>query len=686
MVFGLLDSLLLVALAVPIGLACAEGWVRAIARLQLAPGNPVPVTGAAVAAALGAAAFAGLAAALAGSATLRRPVVEQWRRATRRGRTRSWAVDAVVTLAAIAGLVTLTGAGALGGGASSTWALVAPGLVVLAAALVGSRVLPWLCRALFAPTRRHSWLGSYLAVRQIARRPSTVRLALVLAVGIGLVTFAVNGWAVGRANAHDRAWTEVGAAETLDVIAPPGEDLGDIVDRLDPSGRRAAAVSEIVDYSDVPGIYLLAVQPHRFAHVAFWRRDFGPPLSSLADRLAPPRYRPVPLDGDRVAVQVRLLGVSARRPPVLVADVGTRHGGQAPLTLGALHTGRQMLTAALPCSRCRLAGLHLDRPAGAFYPIRARLLVSSVRVGDHSGWHRVPAGLTRTARWRASSPGAVDPRPTAAGLLLTAHARSESATPTWQVADRPQRLPALLTGAAVAAGSGHRITGLDGDALQIRSVSTGPALPGVVNANAVVLDRAFAQRAMQGQSGASETVWLAPSAVDTFPRRLQNAGVTILSRHSAAQLTAIYQRQGPELALLLFLCGATLGALLAAGGCVLTLHLTGRRRTYEIAALLAHGLRARTIVIALAAEQALLLLFGIAVGAAAGLAGAKLALPHIPEFADNPTAPPPLYGLHAFLVADILAATAAALALVAITSSLSLLRSSHATQLREPPA
>ncbi len=297
----------------------------------------------------------------------------------------------------------------------------------------------------------------------------------------------------------------------------------------------------------------------------------------------------------------------------------------------------------------------------------------------------MPAGLTRTARWRASSPGAVDPRPTAAGLLLTAHARSESATPTWQVADRPQRTPACSP-APRRAGSGHRITGLDGDALQIRSVSTGPALPGVVNANAVVLDRAFAQRAMQGQSGASETVWLAPSAVDTFPRRLQNAGVTILSRHSAAQLTAIYQRQGPELALLLFLCGATLGALLAAGGCVLTLHLTGRRRTYEIAALLAHGLRARTIVIALAAEQALLLLFGIAVGAAAGLAGAKLALPHIPEFADNPTAPPPLYGLHAFLVADILAATAAALALVAITSSLSLLRSSHATQLREPPA
>jgi ABC-type antimicrobial peptide transport system permease subunit len=138
--------------------------------------------------------------------------------------------------------------------------------------------------------------------------------------------------------------------------------------------------------------------------------------------------------------------------------------------------------------------------------------------------------------------------------------------------------------------------------------------------------------------------------------------------------------------LLLFLCGAALGAVLAAGGCVLTSYLTGRRRTYEIAALLAQGVRSRTIVVALAAEQGLLLLFGIAVGAAAGIAGADLALPRIPEFADNPSAPPLLYVLHGGLVAGILAATVAVLALVVVASSVSLLRASRYTQLREAPA
>jgi len=682
--FGLLDSLLLVALALPLGLAAAYGWVTAMARLQLAPGTPVTMTGSAAEAALGAAVGACVAAVLAGVRTLRRPVVDQWRRATRRARSRPWLFDAVVVLAAIGGLVVLARTSTLGSGAPSTWALLAPGLVVLAAALVGSRVLPWLCRVLFAPTRRHGWLGAFLAVRQIARRPSTLRLALVLAVGVGLVTFAVDAWAVGRSNAHDRAWTEVGAAETLEVLAPPGRDLGAIVDRLDPSGRQAAVVSEITDYSDVPPIWLLAVQPHRFAHVAFWRPDLGPPPRVLADRLDPPVARPVRLHGDLITVRLRVRDLSVRRPPVLVADIGQPGGGLAPVGLGPLHGGREVLRAALPCSRCLLDGLHLDRPGAAFFPIHGRLLVTAVSVHDHAGWHSAPAELTRANRWRATSTGAAPPRPTPHGLLLGADA-DEADTPTWQVADVPRRLPALVTDTAESAGSSHRIAGLDGDDLPITPVSSGPALPGV-GANAVIVDRAFSQRAMAGESGATDLVWLAPSAVATFPARLQKAGVTIVSRRSAAHQTALYERQGPELALLLFLCGAALGAALAAGGCVLTSYLAGRRRTYEIAALLAQGLRSRTIFIALVAEQGLLLAFGIAVGAAAGIAGAQLALPDVPEFADAPTAPPMLYNLHTAVIAATLAATIAALALVVIVSSFGLLRTSRFTQLREAPA
>ena len=682
--FGLLDSLLLVVLAVPLGLAGAYVGVGLLAHFQLAPGTPMAMTPAAVLATLVAGAGAAVAAVLAAVRTLRRPIVEQWRRATRQVRVRSWVVDAVAVLVAVAGVVLLLRSPALaGGGAPSTWALLAPGLVVLSAALVGSRVLPWLCRALFPVTGRRRWLGAYLAVRQIARRPSTLRLALVLAVGVGLLTFAVDAWSVGRENAHDRAWTEVGAARSLRVLAPPGQDLGDIVDRLDPSGRQAVAVSQYADYGNLPAVWLLAVQSQRFEHVAFWRDDFGPSLRRVSKQLQPPTAPVVRLDGEHVAVHVDVQQLPTGRPVFLVADVGHVGGGEAPVKLGRLRPGRQVLRAEPPCTRCFLNGLHLDRSPGDFYRVKATLRVTGVDVRDATGWHRVPADLTTSGRWRAEGDGAAESA-SASGLVLRADA-PHSDIASWEVANRPLRFPALVTRSAQRAGIHGSIDGLDGSPLPIAPISVGPALPGA-GTYEVVVDRGFAVRATKGVSGAQDMVWLSASAPRSFTHRLEKAGVTVLGGTDAAEQTALYERQGPQLALLLFVYGAGLAALLAAGGCVLTSYLAGRRRTYEIVALLAQGLRSRTILVALVLEQALLLAFGIAVGAVAGLAGAWLALPAIPEFADVPTAPPMRYDVHWPLLTGTLAVTVVVLALVVAFSSLGLLRSSRFTQLREAPA
>ncbi|SDS19992.1 FtsX-like permease family protein [Actinopolymorpha singaporensis] len=686
--FGLLDTLVLVALAVPIGLVLALAGVTGLAALNLAPGTPVVLTAASGLAALGAGLGAATAAVLAGSRTLRRPVVEQWRRATRRARSRPWAIDVVVGLASIGGLIVLARRGAVGAepGSTSVLALLAPGLVVLAAALVGSRVLPGLCRAGFGLTRRQGGLGGFLAVRHIGRRPTTLRLALVLSVAFGLVAFATDAWSVARANAHDRAWTEVGAAAVLTVTPPPGKDLADIVDRLDPSGRQATAVSAATEYRGSDQLQLLGVQPERFARIAFWRGDFGPAaLPRLTERLTPRVASPVKLAGDRIRVAVFARHVSAARPPVLVADVAQAEGGLAPISLGAVHEGANTLTAELPCPAggCRLAGVHVDRPAATFYPIGATLELNRVSVRTGTGWRSVPAHLSDGQAWRPTGEGATAATPGTSGLTLTMHA-GDADTPTWRITDAPAVLPALAAGPTPA--DGVRIAGLNGQSLPVRAVAAGPAMPGV-GAHGVIVDRTYAQRAVHGfNTVTSETVWLAPSALDTFPRRLEAAGVAILDTSSAAHQTALYERQGPALAILLFLAGAGLGALLAAGGAVLHLHLTGRRRTYELAAMSALGLRRATLFTALYAEQSLLMVFGIGVGAAAGIVGAVLAVPVVPEFADVPAAPPMLYGLHSGPVLVTVAAVVAVLAVVVAASSINLLRTSRFDQLREAPA
>ena len=119
---------------------------------------------------------------------------------------------------------------------------------------------------------------------------------------------------------------------------------------------------------------------------------------------------------------------------------------------------------------------------------------------------------------------------------------------------------------------------------------------------------------------------------------------------------------------------------------MLNLHLAGRRRTYEVAALSALGVRRRTLLLSLVAEQGLLLLFGIGVGVAAGLVGALLALPDVPEFADTPVTPPQLYGVHAGPLVVTIGVVVVLLAAVIALGSANLLRSARYEQLREAPA
>ncbi len=685
--FGLLDSVLLVLVAVPTGFALGWAAVRVIAAVHLAPGTPVVITPGSLVAAAAAGAGAVAAAVLATSGMLRRPVVEQWRRANRRGRPRSWIVDAVLVAATVAGLVVLARRGAIGSGRTTVLALAVPGLLVVAAALLGSRLLPALCRAAAGPTRRPTRLAWFLAVRQLGRRPSTLRLALVLAVAFGLVTFGVDAWSVARGNQHDRAWLETGAAEVLTVSVPPGRDIGKIVDHLDPTGHRAVAVTEATDYNGPVPVQLLAVQPDRFARIAFWRPDFSAAsLPSIMHRLTTRVAPPVPLTGDRLEVSVHVPEPLGRRPPLLVAYIAQQGAGLDPVTLGRLAPGSHDLRARIPCeqSGCRLAGLHLDRPGVSFYRIRGRLTVHAVRVHDQGVWRTRDADLGTSGGWRAAGNGA-----TAAstdGRTLTLHVDAPLAqAPTWQVADWPQRLPALV-GAPAYAGAGPRVAGLSDEELHLDPVAHGSAIPGA-GVRGVVVDRTYAERAAFGASTfGTDTVWVTGGAATAFKQRLRRAGVSILATASGARQTAIYQRQGPALAVLLFLVGAALGCLLAAGGAVITLHIAGRRRTYEMAAMEAFGLRRRALFASLFAEQALLAAFGVAVGVGAGVVGALLALPAVPEFADTPTAPPLLYGVRPLPVLVTVAVTVLVLGAVIAINAAALLRASRPDQLREAPA
>jgi len=445
--FGMSEPVLLLALALPVGTLAGWGATAALCHVLLRPGTAVVLPPLAWAAAA-ASAVGGLAAVvLAARRTLRRPVVEEWRRSGRRPADRGWVVDAVLATGAAAGLLDLAVTGQIGSARHGVLGLLVPGLLGLAVAVIASRLLPLACRAAFARTGRRGSIGVFLALRHVARRPGGVRTTIVLATAFALAAFAVSAWTVGRGNEQLVADTEVGAPTVLTVSAPAGKDLGAIVAKADPSGRMAAAVDRYVSLSSgTAGLTVLAVDPQRFARVAAWHPGFSSePLTALAAKLAPPAPPPVILTGDAMRVTFDVHSLSPAGSS-LSADVTA---GSSPVSLGALPSrGTATLAGPLTGCPCVLQDFDFGPPRHFIQsPVTGSVTITRLQVHGPSGW--VPAGpgvLAAADRWR---PGHADNPPdrlaaVAAGLDWQFTGRPHQDALLVSV-NRPYPLPAVVS-------------------------------------------------------------------------------------------------------------------------------------------------------------------------------------------------------------------------------------------------
>jgi hypothetical protein len=693
--FGLAEPVILMLAALPLGALAGWGATIGLSSVLLRSGTPVSLVTLGWAAAAVAVAGGLVAAGMAARRTLTRPVVSQWARASRSVARRAWILDAALLVAAAAALVDLFSRGNIGSTQGNVLALLVPGLLAIAIAVLASRVLPAASRTVYGFTRKHGGIGAFLAVRQIARRPNGARTTIVLATAFGLAAFAIAAWSASRANLSDVAHTQVGAAAVLDVTPPQGQSLPKLVHRLDPSGHQAMAVESYTDFSNKARI-LYGVNPQRYAHVAYWRHDFAQqPLHRLTHRLHPPIAQPIQLHGSKLRVDVTVAGLHTT-PELPKASGHVQLAGElksptafapVPVTFGPrLHNGHNTVTTDLASCPCTLRELSLAGIGGGAPAARGTLTITKISERVHGKWTPVDAGLSTKRQWRvpneAGSGGTL--QATQAGLRYKFNVPA-SVSP--QIVSEPPPLPALVTGGVAKNGIGKRTdtTGLDGSTLAIEPIARVP-VPGAPQ-NAVVVDRAYAQQAASGQPyGVQHQVWLAPSAVKTFPAKLRHAGVGVTSTQTAAGLRDQFSRQGPALALVLFLADAAAAAILAAAGAVLALYLAGRRRTYELAALAATGARRRTLRGGLLLEQGLTLGFGTLVGIGAGILAAFLAVPSVPEFVHKPSAPALLYSPNAAALAALLAVAVVLLAIASVASVTSLVRSARPDQLREAPA
>jgi putative ABC transport system permease protein len=692
--FGLSEPVLLLALGLPAGLLA--GWAAAagLARILLRPGTHAGLPALAIAAAAAATLGGLVATVLAARRALVRPVTEQWRRTARRAADRGWVLDAVLLTGALAGLAELIVAGDVTSARSGSLGLLVPGLLGLAAAVVASRLLPIACGLAFAGTRRRGGTGLFLAVRHIARRPGGTRTTIVLTAAFALATFAIAAFSVDQRNVNRVATAQTGAAAVLTVTAPAGQDLGTLVDRIDPGGDQAAAVDRYAGGTD-NGAVLLAVQPERFMRIALWPSgSLDRPPASIGAALDPRVPPSITVPSGSAAVRVRVTGPTGIAPgtdlTLWVVEAGSPDGGQVPVSLGALHQG--WLSAAVTGCPCQVTMMSSDAPAVTPGVNQGSVGLSGLSVRTGGAWTGLPAALATTAGWSA---GAENPAgcSTTGGQVQAGPSglrwsfRSGSAcSPALRRADTPATLPALVSRQLTSRLQAFPTVGLDGRQLLVKPVALAAAVPGAP-AVGVVVDRTFAQRKAfyADDSLVAEQVWVTPGSLASMRARLAAAGVKIDGVATAADAEAVLMRQGPALASVLFLAAAAAAALLAGGAAVLGLYQAGRRRSYEYAALIAGRVPRRSLRASVFIEQSVVLGFGVLTGVAAGIGSAVLVLRNLPVFLAPPAAPSLLFVPSATQVVVPLVFTVVLLAVAVAVATVLLIRSARPELLREAP-
>ncbi|MFC7244452.1 FtsX-like permease family protein [Catellatospora aurea] len=627
--FGLGETLLLIVLGAPLGLAAGLGAVELAARSVLAEGVHAEIRWPVLAAAVGGLLIACLAAWLAARATLGRSVLGLLRRVPQRGTWRAGVLEGVAAALAIASL-----AAALRD-RSAPLALLAPAALAIVAGVLAGRLLSLWSRVRLGLARRRGRLPAMLSAAQLSRRPGAARTVAVLTAAVALLTFSATAWDVAADARAQRADDAVGAPTVYAVSAEHPQALVKALAAADPTNRSMAVVRVDELYNN-QRVELIGVQSERLPAVAIWRDHDAATLSLLAGRLRADAPQVAEVGGQLTArAAVSSLGATpARLGAVLSAP------GEPPsiVWLGKLREGTRNYIAPAPAcaaTPCRVVGLAVGREAGESGPVQVELTVQSLS----SGGQQLPLRFAESSAWRFlvdRTPNAtvrVTPGPQL-GLSVNSADQGDVLV---SYLDTPAELPAVLAGPAPSSDDPeHFDLPAFAEAPQGFSVLEKAALLPRAGERGLLFDLDLATRAAsvtQGLADASDLryeVWAAPDAPADLAAKLAGQGVQVLRTETVPDELARLGRRAPALGLRLYLLAGIAAALLALGVLMLSTRLGAGDRRAELAALRVTGVRPNVLRRALRRERLALIGLPMVVGLLVGVGAAALMLPGIP--------------------------------------------------------
>ncbi|MCU1594601.1 MAG: hypothetical protein JWO12_1993 [Frankiales bacterium] len=232
--------------------------------------------------------------------------------------------------------------------------------------------------------------------------------------------------------------------------------------------------------------------------------------------------------------------------------------------------------------------------------------------------------LSAVARWDESVVGM--PVSQAQRILATPKAQFATALVTDKVSVDP-----LAVLASNTPRDGAVVTSVDGFQHAVLIGGTVRSLPRALSSGTIVDWSAIAYLPPSSLVALPEVWMTGPDK--PLQKRLTDRGLMVLSTDVADRHRELLARSGPALAVLLSLVAAGLALVLAVATTLFSVLTSARRRGWELAALGAMGVPARTLRRASRGESLLLLVVGLSLGVAAGATACAVTLPHLPLFA-----------------------------------------------------
>jgi hypothetical protein len=498
---------------------------------------------------------------------------------------------------------------------------------------------------------------------------------------------------VASANREQRAEIEVGAPRVLSVQTAPGHDPVQATHDADPRGQWAMAAARwLPDGGQVVGT-VLAVDAARLS--ATMNRAGALPDPGLLRRVLTSGTLPqLSITGDAVRIHLDTTEMSATEAPTIQFGLDLPGGSSVRVAAEPLRRGRAVYTAAVPCGSrpCTLTSITWDRGLDTFRANSATMLITAIEQRRASvGWRPVPARLSNPAAWRGNRDNAYSAtglHASAAGLRVH-FTNSEGESASIEYADFPRPAVAIATPAATAVatpgeGQGPSVmSNNQGASVSYRLARRVPLLPAVLDDGLLIDLRPLVGGALPGFSSEAQwEVWLGPDAPPDAVTQLQRHGLLVQSEHTTAQRRTVLGRQGPALALKALLSCGIAAAILGLAATATAAAASGRRRSFELAALRVLGVRNRALLRGLFLEQAMLLGAAVIIGVPAGGVAAWLTMSAVPEYSDTSPVPmtdtvhPASITLFAITMVVLLAATA-------LTAALALIRAAVPNRLRE---